>query len=74
MIQPKKVCKNVSLEVDRLVVEGLTNRAESTIQHIVEIDKANDPPFEYESTRGALVEFISTKRLARAELAKRNER
>ena len=58
--QPKRSGKKVSFDED--IVEGPTHQAELAIRQIVNIDQAN-PPAEFESAGGPLVEFDSTKGL-----------
>ena len=53
--QPKKVCKKVSFDLDKLVVEGPTNWALLVIRQTTEEDQTNDPLAESELARGLLV-------------------
>ena len=62
--QPKKSGKKVSFDED--IVQESTQWPELAIRQTVEIEQAN-PSAEFESTRGPLVEFDSTKRLTGGE-------
>ena len=61
-INQQRVGNKVFFDTDRDVVEGPTHQAELAIRQIVNIDQAN-PPAEFESAGGPLVEFDSTKGL-----------